>query len=116
PFVHRVGFEGVGGEVVWAKGFFDDGAMVAAMSAGVFDQVKHKLNGWGPSAKRLRMANNVVVPSIAHWKGIVVLEGIQVPGEFEVFDSGGAWEFLFGKPLLNAFRATHDYEADVIRI
>ncbi|THV01571.1 hypothetical protein K435DRAFT_615892, partial [Dendrothele bispora CBS 962.96] len=89
---------------------------IYVMDTSVFDKIKHKLNGWGPSSKRLRMANNVVVPSMARWKGVVILEGIRVPGEFEVFESGGAWEFLFGKPLLNAFRATHDYEEDVIRV
>ncbi|TFY82666.1 hypothetical protein EWM64_g1338 [Hericium alpestre] len=37
-------------------------------------------------------------------------------GEFEVFDSGGGWSFLFGKPLLVAFRAQHDYEDDLVHV
>jgi hypothetical protein len=33
-----------------------------------------------------------------------------------VFDSGGGWGFLFGKPMLQAFRAVHEYEKDTIVI
>ncbi len=37
-------------------------------------------------------------------------------GSFEVFSSGGGWDFLFGKPLLEAFKAVHDYKTDLVRI
>ena len=37
-------------------------------------------------------------------------------GEFEVFDSGGGWTFLFGKPLLRRFQAVHDFNADTVSI
>jgi hypothetical protein len=34
----------------------------------------------------------------------------------EVFDSGGGWSFLFGKPMLRTFKANHDYEWDMIQV
>ncbi|KAK7439580.1 hypothetical protein VKT23_017507 [Stygiomarasmius scandens] len=36
PFVHDVGIVGIQGDVFMVKGFFDDGAMVAAMSTETF--------------------------------------------------------------------------------
>jgi hypothetical protein len=62
------------------------------------------------------MANGVIVPSQAVWKGIMELGGIQIEGEFEVFDSDHGWGFLFGKPLLHAFSAVHDYGTDTVTI
>jgi hypothetical protein len=62
------------------------------------------------------MANRIVVPSEAVWKGTMVLGGIKFMGEFEVFDSKGGWAFLFGKPLMCAARATHNFETDVVSI
>ncbi|THV06371.1 hypothetical protein K435DRAFT_592867, partial [Dendrothele bispora CBS 962.96] len=104
------------GNVVDVTAFFDDGAMISAMSTTTFDKLKGILTGWGPSWRRLRMADDSLVPSVAHWEGTVVLGGISVRGEFEVFESGGKWEFLFGKPLLQRFHAIHDYDKDTIQI
>ncbi|KAJ3902106.1 hypothetical protein F5879DRAFT_991305 [Lentinula edodes] len=41
-------------------------------------------------------------------------QSTEVEGGFEVFDSGGSWNFLFGKPLLEKFAAVHDYQKDSI--
>jgi hypothetical protein len=62
------------------------------------------------------MANGVIVRSQAVWKGIMELGGIRVEGEFKVFDSDHGWGFLFGKPLLRAFSAVHDYRTDIVTI
>ena len=37
-------------------------------------------------------------------------------GTVEVFDSGGGWSLLFGKPMLWAFKVIHDYEQDTIQV
>src|ERR1700691_5111771 len=37
-------------------------------------------------------------------------------GTFEIFASGGAWNVLFGKPLLQAFGAIHEYTTDTITL
>jgi hypothetical protein len=39
-----------------------------------------------------------------------------VKAAFEIFPSGGGWSLLFGKPLLWAFQAIHNYEDDTLRI
>lgn len=116
PFIHRLNICSKGGEVirVWAN--FDDGALANAMSITKFNAVKHRLGHYKPSTRWLRMADGTAVRPVAMWEGKLEIEGIEVQGSFEVFDSGGNWEFLFGKPLLTAFQATHDYTLDTVTI
>jgi hypothetical protein len=33
-----------------------------------------------------------------------------------MFDNGGKWDFLFGKTLLETFKAVHNYETDKITV
>ena len=35
------------------------------------------------------------------------MNGISTNIAFEIFDSGGKWDFLFGKTLLKTFKAVH---------
>ena len=44
------------------------------------------------------------------------MENVCVQGSFEVFDSLGAWDFLLGKRMKNAFKAIHNYEVDEVTI
>jgi hypothetical protein len=44
------------------------------------------------------------------------VDGISTDVVFEVFDSGGKWDFLFGKTLLEGFKAIHDYESDIVTV
>ena len=44
------------------------------------------------------------------------LENVTVKGEFEVFNSGGSWAFLLGKPMLRTFRAKQAYKPDTVSI
>ena len=103
PFQHTLLILGPQGEVVRVAALFDGCAMVAAMCATVFEKVKHRLGEWKKSKRQLRMGNGVIVPSLAVWKGKMRLSGVEIEGEFEVFDSGGSWAFLLGKPLLKRF-------------
>ena len=107
PFWHRVHLYRPQGEVtrVWAN--IDDGAMREVMSSET---------AWEPSSQLLRVANGVVIQSEAKWEGEIGVNGIRAKVAFEVFDSGGRWGFLFGKTLLETFKATHDYELDEITI
>ena len=61
-------------------------------------------------------ANGVIVQSEARWSGKIEVNGISTDVTFEVFDSRGKWEFLFGKTLLEAFKAVHNYESDEITL
>lgn len=77
---------------------------------------RERLGSRRPSRKSLRMASGQLVDSEATWEGTVELEGLRLQGEFEVFDSGSGWTFLFGKPLQTAFGAIHDYKRDEVTI
>ena len=62
------------------------------------------------------MADRTITPAEAEWAGDIQIAGIKIHGSFLVFNSGGSWAFLFGKPLLTAFKAVHDYRDDTITI
>jgi hypothetical protein len=116
PFIHQVRFHGLQGEIirVWAN--IDDGAMREVMSSSIFRKVKHRLGTSLPSSQLLRLANGAIVTSEARWTGKVEVNGVYADVTFEVFDSGGKWDFLFGKTLLETFKAVHDYERDEIKV
>ena len=116
PFEIHLRLMGKEGAKVEIKGLVDDGAMVAAMDTKLFEKLQKTLEGVQPSSKQLRMANGTIIPSKAHWEGTVDVGEVKAKGEFEVFDSGGSWDFLFSKPLLRAFKALHDYEWDTITV
>ena len=116
PFVYRVELSGPKGEVVRFRSVFDDGALVNAIDETMYLTLKGRLTALLPSKKILRMADGRRVPSIGLWKGRVTVEGVHREGTFEVFNSNRAWAMLFGKPLLKAFNAVHDYTEDFIRI
>ena len=86
------------------------------MCATVFEKVKHRLGEWRESKRKLRMGNGMIIPSKAAWRGKMKLGGVTIEGEFEVFDSGGSWAFLLGKPLLRLFRAKQSYWPDTVSI
>ena len=116
PFIHIIKFEGPQGEVVRIRGLFDGGALVNVMCSTVFDKVKKRLRSGVTSKLKLRMANGSIIPSEVHWEGYVNLGGVRAKIAFEVFDSGGNWAFLFGKPSLEALNAIHDYGNDTVFI
>lgn len=116
PFVHPITLKNSDNSEVQVQALFDDGAMTGAMALSTFNEIKHELKGWRPSVQALRMANGTLVKSEATWTGTVEVKGAKVTGTFEVFDSTGGWSFLFGKPLLKAFKAVHDYATDEVVI
>jgi hypothetical protein len=98
------------------RAVFNDSAMICTMSIDIFKQVKHWLEGWLPSTRILCMANRALVPSQATWTGTFEIKGIKARGTFKVFDSSSRWSFLFGKPMLQAFKALHNYTTDTIQV
>ena len=116
PFVHGVELAGPRGEIVRFRSVFDDGALVNAIDETLYQTLKGRLSALSPSEKILRMADGRHVPSVGVWKGRVTVSGVNREGVFEIFKSNGAWAMLFGKPLLKAFNAIHDYTEDTIRI
>ena len=116
PFVHGVELSGPKGEIVRFRSVFDDGALVNAIDETLYLTLKGRLAALTPSEKVLRMADGRRVPSVGVWKGTVTVSGTSREGIFEIFNSNNAWAMLFGKPLLKAFNAVHDYNNDTIRI
>jgi hypothetical protein len=116
PFVHGVEIAGPKGEIVRFRSVFDDGALVNAIDETLYHALKGRLAALIPSEKILRMADGRKVPSAGEWRGRITVNGVSREGSFEVFKSSGAWAMLFGKPLLQAFNAIHDYTEDTIRV
>jgi hypothetical protein len=74
--------------------------MVSAMSPMAFNRIQHHLGNATQSRRQLRMADGSIVPSQWRWEGAIELGSVTINGGFEVFDSKGGWDFLFGKPLI----------------
>ncbi|KAJ6537462.1 hypothetical protein B0H10DRAFT_66513 [Mycena sp. CBHHK59/15] len=53
---------------------------------------------------------------MGRWLGEVQVGGVRVRAWFEVFDCGGAFDVILGKPWLHAVLAIHEYGDDTIRI
>ena len=90
--------------------------MKEVMSSSMFRKVKHRLGAVAPSSQLLRVANGTIIRSEAQWNGKVEVNGVSMDVTFEVFDSGGKWDFLFRKTLLEKFKAKHDYETETITL
>ena len=116
PFQHTLLLLGPQGEIVRVAALLDGCAMTAVMCAMIFEKVKHRLGKWRKSERKLRMGNGAIVPSLAVWEGRMQLGKVTIKSEFEVFDSGGSWAFLLGKPLLRLFQAKQDYWKDTVSI
>ncbi|KAJ3847558.1 hypothetical protein EV368DRAFT_87603 [Lentinula lateritia] len=109
-----IGLKDLGGRQATVEAMVDDGAMVAAMDANIYEGLRNEIGGWTTMQRKFRMANGTVVPGKARWAGHINVKGVEVDGEFEVFDSGSSWKFLFEKPLLKRFSAVHDYGKESI--
>ena len=116
PFQHTLQLLGPQGEIIRVAALFDRCMMVSAMCTTVFDKVKHRLGKWSRSTRQLRMGNGVIMPLEAVWWGKMQLGNVSVEGEFKVFNSGGSWAFLLGKPMLWLFQAMQTYKTDMVSI
>jgi hypothetical protein len=116
PSEKEISLIGVNGELVALKATFDDCAMVNVIDKVAFEGVKNQLSEPRPSQKVMRMANGTLIPSNGSWSGIVVVYSVRTNGMFKIFASGGAWNVLFRKPLLQAFDAIHEYTTDTITL
>ncbi|KAJ7139366.1 hypothetical protein C8R44DRAFT_537223, partial [Mycena epipterygia] len=114
PFIQNVLLQDKQGRETTLWAVFDDGAMANAIDEGAYQAAQGTLGELAPSQRVLRMADGGLVPSKGLWCGNVTVSGVHRRGQFEVFLSGGAWAMLFGKPLLEEFRAWHGYKEDAI--
>jgi hypothetical protein len=116
PFLHNIEILGPNGEINRVRALSNGGAMVGAMCTSIFHKVQHRMGNSEPSKRLLRMANGAIEPSKRWWEGPIRLGNVIVQGQFEVFNSGGGWGFLFGKPLLWLFNTIHNYDTDTVTV
>ena len=114
-FTHLVRLKGKKGIVTNIMGLFDGGAMVNSICKAVYTMKDH-LGDLLPSSCTLRMADGTHIPLAGRWAGDVHLKSQVGNLSIEVFPSGGRWSLLFGKPLLEKFRAIHDYGKDTVHL
>ncbi|KAJ7158088.1 hypothetical protein C8R46DRAFT_839074, partial [Mycena filopes] len=116
PFMHWVTLVMKNGVRVRLFALWDSGAGLGVLSKEMFLRVQGRLGTTSPGTKRLKMANGVLVWSLAHWSGTIEVEGVQIEGCFEVFDSRGSWDMLLGKPLQEKLGVIHDMKRDVVTL
>ncbi|KAJ7698937.1 hypothetical protein B0H17DRAFT_1196527 [Mycena rosella] len=104
------------GERVRELALWDGGAQIAALDKGFYLSVAKRLGPASAPTKKLRMADGRVVSTYGRWEGDAEVEGVRVRGAFNIFDSGGGWRILFGKPLQEDFGVVHDMKADVVTL
>ncbi|KAJ6535377.1 hypothetical protein DFH09DRAFT_1324998 [Mycena vulgaris] len=76
----------------------------------------HCLSPLIPSTTRLGVASGGKIWPYGRWWGEVAVGGVQAGAWFEVFECGGAFDIILGKPWLHSMRAIHNYETDEIHI
>ncbi|KAG1739437.1 uncharacterized protein EDB91DRAFT_1082378 [Suillus paluster] len=116
PFTTQAILYGPGGKTSCFQVNVDDGAMVNVIDLKVFHKVERNLKRLIRSNQSLRMADRSIVPSHGLWQGTFQWNKVKIRTSFKVFDSGGAWSMLIGKPLLEQLGAKHDYAQDAITI
>ena len=116
PFKKNLDLVGLDGALVLIKEVFNRSAMVNIIDSGLFKQIRHRLSPVRPSSKVLRVANGTLVPSEGLWVGRIIVDSVSTGGLFKIFPSGGSWEMLFGKPMLQAFSATHNFVNDSVTL
>ncbi|KAJ7750673.1 hypothetical protein DFH07DRAFT_746042, partial [Mycena maculata] len=116
PFWQRAQLLGPDGAIVRVTAQVDDGASRNCISLKRWKGYGHCLSALVPSKTRLGVASGGKIWPYGRRWGEVGVGGVRAAGWFEVFECGGAFDVLLGKPWLHSVRAVHDYETDEIRI
>ncbi|KAJ7062435.1 hypothetical protein B0H15DRAFT_759447, partial [Mycena belliarum] len=116
PFQHWMSFGGPKGERVRAMGLWDGGCQIGGMDKTFYLAKAARLGVLAAATKRLKMADGRVVVPYGVWEGDAEVDGVRIRGTFQVFESGGGWTVLVGKPLQAEMGAVHDMKADVVTL
>ena len=92
----------------------DDGAMINVIDSEAHSRIAQRLSSLQPSNQTLHMADGSLIPSTGHGIGTFKWGPVHVETTFEVFPSGGSWQMLIGKPLLEQTCTVQEYESDTI--
>ncbi|KAJ7493547.1 hypothetical protein FB451DRAFT_1387713 [Mycena latifolia] len=116
PFMHWMSFGGPKGEKVRVMGLLDTGAQVGAMDTVFYLSKAARLGKVSAATRLLQMANGKEVVPFRRWEGEIEVDGIRIEGTFDIFDSGGSWKVLLGKPLQAALGVVHNIKTDVVML
>lgn len=115
PFECDLWIEGGKGlEVV--RSSWDEGALESIMCMRLYEKLKDGLGKLRQSVRMFRLANGTLVKGAGRWSGWCSIGKVRVFAAFEVFDSGGSWEFLLGKPMKKAFNVVHEYGEERVTV
>ncbi|KAJ6538744.1 hypothetical protein B0H10DRAFT_1624766, partial [Mycena sp. CBHHK59/15] len=116
PFYQRAQLYGPDDSVVRVTAHVDNGAMRNCISLARWKGYGHCLSPLVPSVTRLSVASGRKIWPYGRWWGEVAVGGVRASAWFEVFECGGAFDIILGKPWLHSVRAVHNYETDEIQI
>lgn len=115
PYQRWVGLQGDGLEVV-ARGTVDAGSQANVIDAALWAAHERSLGPLKASKTLLRVADGKASRCLGRWEGMIRMDEVQRRTSFEVFDSGGAFEVLLGKPWLTETKAVQSFEDDCLRL
>ncbi|KIO23645.1 hypothetical protein M407DRAFT_26926 [Tulasnella calospora MUT 4182] len=94
----------------------DGGAMANILDGRLYSMLRPAVGELRSSERTIVMANGTRMKSEGTWTGRVGIRGAVAEVDLEVFDSGGAFGVLLGKPFLAAIGALQDFRADVLHL
>ena len=116
PFRQCIQLAGPSQYPVRATAQVDDGAMRNCIGLHVWHSYGHCLGTLMPTTLRVSVANSNTIPCAGLWSGEVKIRGTSSFTHFVVFECGGAFDVILGKPWLHEVNAIHDYRTDTITI
>ena len=114
PFQMVARLCGPQGECVRFLAMVDNGTMINAIDMEAHSRITKRLSPLQQSNWTLHMADGSLVPSSGLWTGTFEWGPVCVETTCEVFPSGGSWQMLVGKPLLEQTHAIKAYKTDTI--
>ncbi|QRV79934.1 Retrovirus-related Pol polyprotein from transposon [Ceratobasidium sp. AG-Ba] len=101
---------------VEARGTVDAGSQANVMDAALWAANQVRLGPLLPTRTLLRVADGKASKCLGKWRGVIEMDRVGVRTEFKVFDSGGAFEVLLGKPWLTLVKAEQRFEDDSLKL
>ncbi|QRW20470.1 Retrovirus-related Pol polyprotein from transposon opus [Rhizoctonia solani] len=96
-------------QAVKSRSTIDAGSQANVLDAALWAANKSSLGPLKPSQTLLQVADGKASRCLGQWTGQVKLAGQAQWSSFEVFDLGGAFEVLLGKPWLTQAKATQSF-------
>ncbi|KAJ6610779.1 hypothetical protein B0H10DRAFT_1676987, partial [Mycena sp. CBHHK59/15] len=116
PFYQRAQLLGPNNTVVRVTAQVDNGATRNCISLAWWKAYGHCLSWLVPSRMRLGVTSGGKIWPYGRWWGSVGVGRVRAAAWFEVFECGGAFDIILGKPWLHSVRVIHNYEMDEILI